>query len=231
MKSRLRQHLQAVVEKLPKHPVVRLVAMLLAAFVAIVGAVKSARDIWPPERGSSATPASSPATPRQSAASPPNASSPEMPQEPGYAGLWAECIPAVLRAGVSEIDDTPPSQQQLNASLVFWSGNGWAKAPKCVAKLLHAGADPDSVLPSEFGYASGPALHTALNQRRWENALILLRAGAKPNLKTIYHPDSPDGMTALEMASMAPSNIKDEIVARGGIRHTDLRSAHSPQSP
>lgn len=213
MTSRLRQRIEEVVETLPKHPAIRLIAMLLAAFVAIATAVKGYREIFPPEPQLRA---SEPALVSSPSSAPPLAPTIE---EPHYASLWS-CIPPGWRGGVTDFDRTRPSQRQLDGSLLFWSSNGFAQAPNCLAILLRAGGSPDSALPTdELGYGSGPALHSALNQKRWGNALILLTAGANPNLETTYHPDSPNGKTALDMAyeSMGASEIKDAIRARGGV--------------
>lgn len=217
MMNRLRHWIEAIVNTLPSNPTVRLVAMLLAAFAAMAGAVKGYREIFPVEKDSPPPPTVQVVYPPVSSPPPTAAASVD---KPGYVSLW-ECIPPAKRVGVNHFDRTPPSQFQLDESVVFWSGNPSGWAPKCLADLLHAGASPDSALSTPvLGYGSGPALHSALNQKQWKNALILLEAGANPNLQTIYSSNklSAEGELALDMAigSAAPSNIRDAIRARGG---------------
>ena len=222
MTTWLRQRIDTVVENLPKHPAIRLIAMMLAAVVAIAGAVKAYREIFPPPPVP--PPDSSQSQPIISnqavlpSSSPPSSAGSES-KEPHYASLWS-CVPPGRRGGVSDFDRTRPSQRQLDDSLIFWSSNGFAEAPDCLAELLRAGASPNSALSTdELGYGSGPALHSALNQKRWRNALILLEARADPNLETIFHPGRPKGATALDMAYDfgAPPDIMDAIRARGGV--------------
>lgn len=217
MTNRLRRWIEVAVDTLPSNPTVRLLAMLLAAFATIAGAVKGYREIFPVNKNSQPSPTVQVVFP--SVPSPPPSDAVTV-DKPGYLSLW-ECIPPARRVGVDDLDRTPPSQFQLNESVVFWSGNPSGRAPRCLADLLHAGASPDSALSTPvLGYGSGPALHSALNQKQWRNALILLEAGANPNLQTIYisNDHSVGGELALDMAigSAAPSNIKEAIRARGG---------------
>ena len=204
------------VSKLPKNPTVRVTAILLAAFVAIAGAVKAYRELFPRE-----TLAQSPTTVQ--VVTPPDSSTPPQPlveapvATPGYMALW-ECVPPALRGGVVDFNSTPLSQRQLDESLVFWSSNGTEWAPGCLTNLLGAGASPDAALPTaKLAYGSGPALHSAINQQRWENVRILLNAGANPNRETVYLKNGR-GKTALSMAIdyNAPSEIRDAIRAKGG---------------
>lgn len=200
-----------------RSPFIQLGALIVSGFVAIAGGVKAYRDIFGSPAPSKAE--SSPNGQGVISALPVDPQMPisaplaTKPLEP-YAHAWSCIVPPAQPKGVS------PLQYQLDDSLLYWVWFGTSDAHNCVSYLLSAGASPDAMDKSATqGYGSGPALHSALQNKQWANALTLLAAGADPNLRTTYKPaNSPNGRTALDVARYAGADkaIRDEIIKRGG---------------
>ena len=222
MLNRLLAWIASAVDLLPKHPLIRLLALALGAFGAIVGAVKGYNELFPPDKPPLAPPVLNVQVTVPPAPSAPVAPSAAESKQLDYSKLWGQCIPPGLRGGVNDFASTKPQGRQLDESVVFWSGKGSAEAESCIRQLLLAGGSPNAALSGpELGYGSGPALHSALNQRRWTNARILLEEGADPNLGTVYRPSPtifPRGELALDAAigGRAPPDMLEAIRQRGG---------------
>ena len=210
-------YVRLVIAYIQRSPYIKLGALILGGFVAIAGGVKAYREIFdsptPPKMASPPVVQVVIPPPPVNPQGPGNAPLPTKPLEP-YAEAWS-CIVPPAQAKV-----IPPQQFQLDDSLLYWVWFGTPKARNCVIYLLSAGASPDAMDTSaKQGYGSGPALHSALQNQQWVNALALLAAGADPNLRTTYKPaNSPDGRTALDVAKYAGADqaMRDEIIRRGG---------------
>jgi len=212
---RIRNGVRATIAAIRRSALVKLAAMLIAGFVALASAVKAYREVFPSTQRPVAPPPVTVVVPTTTMPPQPVLSEPTAKPAGGpYANLW-QCVvpPAVARP-------FPPASQALDDALLYWSSRD-PTAHHCLIYLLRAGASPDATDPTgSQGTDSGPALHAALARKQWVNALTLLRAGAQPNLRTAYRPESlPKGRTALDVARYAGADegIRNEIVRRGGV--------------
>lgn len=113
--------------------------------------------------------------------------------------IW-NCIPPGRRGAVTNFEISEPTRTQIGEGLLFMSGESGAYPLVCVDTLAKAGADPNYTAEvgaeSELDFGSGPPLHYAISQRRWDVVAKLVEVGANPQRRSLYR-----GISAIQMAA------------------------------
>jgi hypothetical protein len=208
--------LSALIRRISKNPLIKLCAMLLAALGAAAGGVEALHKFFPD------APAEPPKINLHVDVSPPVPPKDEKPPC-NDTHLWI-CIPPILRKDVTDFC-TAPSQYVLDQAVLIWAP--LRDAGSCLRTLLAEHASPDAATDSsiESYFGAGPPLISAIVAKQPSNALILLNAGANPNLRSAYKGfgDGPYGLTSLDAALdwNSPPEVIAAIKERGGVTSTN----------